>query len=141
MSCDAGVRLPGRGGCAREDQKGRIYGFAFCDRFVSQLESVSISSSSTTASSGKGRGTGPASGAVGSRSSFADGAACRLPCFITGEATHEACLLARDARMNVIAAGHYATETVGVRALMPLFRRRFGVKTRFIDVPTGMWFK
>lgn len=70
-------------------------------------------------------------------SMFADGVARRLPCFITGEVTHEACLLARDARMNVIVAGHYATETVGVRALMPLLQERFGVKTRFIDVPTG----
>jgi putative NIF3 family GTP cyclohydrolase 1 type 2 len=35
--------------------------------------------------------------------------------------------------MNTIAAGHYATETVGVKALMPLVREAFGVETVFID--------
>ena len=35
--------------------------------------------------------------------------------------------------MNLIVAGHYATETVGVQALMPLVRDTFGVDTVFVD--------
>jgi putative NIF3 family GTP cyclohydrolase 1 type 2 len=34
--------------------------------------------------------------------------------------------------MNLIVAGHYATETVGVKALMPLIRDAFGVDTVFV---------
>jgi putative NIF3 family GTP cyclohydrolase 1 type 2 len=34
--------------------------------------------------------------------------------------------------MNLIVAGHYATETVGVKALMPLVRDVFEVDTVFV---------
>ncbi|AAL81189.1 Nif3-like dinuclear metal center hexameric protein [Pyrococcus furiosus DSM 3638] len=58
--------------------------------------------------------------------------------FITGEFTHEDYRAAEDLRLSVIAAGHYATETLGVKALMPILREKFGVKTIFIDSPTGL---
>lgn len=61
----------------------------------------------------------------------------RLDCFITGEAPHHVYHEARDAHMNVVIAGHYATETVGVKALMPLLRETFGVRTAFLDVPAS----
>jgi dinuclear metal center YbgI/SA1388 family protein len=56
-----------------------------------------------------------------------------LDCFLVGDidlAVHNA---ARDYGMNVIVAGHYRTETAGVKALMPLVRETFGVKTIFIE--------
>ena len=56
----------------------------------------------------------------------------RLDCFITGEAPHHVYHEAKDRRQNVILAGHYETETVGVKALMPLLRKKFGVKTVFV---------
>jgi dinuclear metal center YbgI/SA1388 family protein len=56
-----------------------------------------------------------------------------LDCFFVGEADLAVYNAARDHGMNVIAAGHYATETVGVRALMKPLRERFGVRTLFID--------
>jgi dinuclear metal center YbgI/SA1388 family protein len=68
---------------------------------------------------------------------IADACRERLDCFITGEAPHHVFHEARDSRMNVIIAGHYATETVGVKALMPLLRETFGVKTVFLDVPAS----
>ncbi len=40
--------------------------------------------------------------------------------------------------MNLIVAGHYATETVGVRALMPLVRNAFGVETVFVADPKDL---
>ena len=57
--------------------------------------------------------------------------------FVTGETSHTAYHQAREWRMNVVFAGHYATETLGVRALGDHLADRFGVETVFIDVPTG----
>jgi dinuclear metal center YbgI/SA1388 family protein len=42
---------------------------------------------------------------------------------------------AREAAMHFIAAGHYATETFGVRRIGELVAERFGVEHRFIEVP------
>lgn len=61
----------------------------------------------------------------------------RIDCFITGEAPHHIYHEARELKRNLIIAGHYATETVGVKALMPLIRDRFGVKVTFLDVPAS----
>lgn len=55
---------------------------------------------------------------------------------ITGEASHPIYHAAREAGVNLVLAGHYATETWGVRSLMPLLEREFGVETRFVDFPT-----
>ncbi|MFH1830284.1 MAG: Nif3-like dinuclear metal center hexameric protein [Pseudomonadota bacterium] len=59
-----------------------------------------------------------------------------LDCFITGEAPHHTYHEAKELKMNMIIAGHYETETVGVKALMPLLRNNFAVSTVFIHVPT-----
>lgn len=56
---------------------------------------------------------------------------------ITGESSHASYHLARDAGINVMFAGHYATETVGIRALERHLRERFGVPGKFIPAPTG----
>ncbi len=61
----------------------------------------------------------------------------RLDCFVTGEAPHHIYHEARDLKKNVIIAGHYATETTGVKALMPLLKKKFGVRVAFIDVPAS----
>ncbi|RLF86069.1 Nif3-like dinuclear metal center hexameric protein [Thermococci archaeon] len=58
--------------------------------------------------------------------------------FITGEFLHDDYHTAKEGRLSVIAAGHYASETLGVKALMPILREKFGVKTVFIDNPTGL---
>jgi putative NIF3 family GTP cyclohydrolase 1 type 2 len=39
--------------------------------------------------------------------------------------------------MNVVFAGHYATETLGVQALGDHLAQTFGLETVFLDVPTG----
>jgi putative NIF3 family GTP cyclohydrolase 1 type 2 len=56
---------------------------------------------------------------------------------LTGETSHAAYHQAREARINVVFAGHYATETVGLKALARHLRRRFGVTGRFVSAPTG----
>jgi putative NIF3 family GTP cyclohydrolase 1 type 2 len=45
--------------------------------------------------------------------------------------------MARDARINVIYGGHYATETVGLKALARHLKKMFGITGRFIPAPTG----
>lgn len=57
--------------------------------------------------------------------------------YLTGEASHPIYHAAREAGMNVILGGHYATETLGVQALCPLLEEAFGVVTRFAAHPTG----
>ena len=42
---------------------------------------------------------------------------------------------AREAGIHFIAAGHYATETFGVRALGERLERELGVQHTFVDVP------
>jgi dinuclear metal center YbgI/SA1388 family protein len=57
---------------------------------------------------------------------------------VTGETSHAHYWAARDYGMNVIFAGHYATETVGVQALGRHLAERFGVEVKFFDFPTEM---
>jgi dinuclear metal center YbgI/SA1388 family protein len=57
--------------------------------------------------------------------------------YITGDAA-DIVEVVRDAKINVIFAGHYATETLGVKALAKVLEKKFKVKTVFIDVPTGL---
>ena len=56
-------------------------------------------------------------------------------CFLTGEPSEQAKWAADEAGIHYIAAGHYATEVFGVRALGDLVAERFGVEHAFIDVP------
>ena len=58
--------------------------------------------------------------------------------FITGEIEHEHYHEALENRINVIAGGHYQTETVGVSLLAEKMRKELGIETVFIDVPTGL---
>ncbi|HEX6385476.1 MAG TPA: Nif3-like dinuclear metal center hexameric protein [Anaerolineae bacterium] len=57
---------------------------------------------------------------------------------LTGETSHAHYWAAADHGMNVIYAGHYATETVGVQALGRHLTDKFGVETKFLDFPTAM---
>jgi len=58
--------------------------------------------------------------------------------FVTGEGPHWSFPLAEELGLNVLHAGHYATETFGVRALGKLLAENFGVKMGFVDFPTGL---
>jgi dinuclear metal center YbgI/SA1388 family protein len=57
---------------------------------------------------------------------------------LTGETSHANYWAAADWQMNVIYAGHYATETVGVKALGRHLADNFGLTVQFFDFPTGM---
>ena len=49
-------------------------------------------------------------------------------CFLTGEPREPVMAQAREAGIHFVAAGHYATEVFGVRALGELLAQRFGVE-------------
>ena len=51
--------------------------------------------------------------------------------YITGDAV-EIYQTAKDAQMNVIFAGHYATETLGIKALMQHVQQVFSIETEYI---------
>lgn len=60
-----------------------------------------------------------------------------LDALVTGESSHTAWHAAREHGVNLVFAGHYATETVGVRALGEKIAETFGIGTVFLDAPTG----
>ncbi|MEY2442814.1 MAG: hypothetical protein QOJ46_2240 [bacterium] len=54
--------------------------------------------------------------------------------FLTGEPAERVMGQAREDGIHFVAAGHYATETFGVRRLGELLAERFGVRHEFVDV-------
>jgi dinuclear metal center YbgI/SA1388 family protein len=58
-----------------------------------------------------------------------------LDAFMTGEPAEHVMATAREAGVHFLAAGHYATETFGVRRLGELLATRFGVEHVFVDIP------
>ncbi|HIQ00544.1 MAG TPA: Nif3-like dinuclear metal center hexameric protein [Anaerolineales bacterium] len=61
-----------------------------------------------------------------------------LDTFITGETSHSFFHQAAERGLNVLFAGHYATETLGVQALARHLEEKFGLETAFLNIPTGM---
>ena len=64
-----------------------------------------------------------------------EAAALGLDAFLTGEPREHVMADARELGMHFIAAGHYATETFGARALGDWLASRFGVEHIFVDLP------
>lgn len=58
--------------------------------------------------------------------------------YITGEVSHEDFHEIEESGINVIAGGHYNTETVGVQLVQKRLEEEKGISTVFIDIPTGM---
>ena len=54
---------------------------------------------------------------------------------LTGEPAERVMAEARELGLHVIAAGHYATETFGIRRLGDHLAERFGLRHVFLDVP------
>jgi len=82
------------------------------------------------------RRVGIITGSAGSMIRQAKDAA--LDTFITGEGQHWTFFDAEELGVNVLYAGHYATETVGLAALAEHVAERFQLPWSFIDHPTGL---
>jgi len=67
-----------------------------------------------------------------------DAAKAKLDCLIMGEAGLSDYHRLKDYKLSLILSGHYATETVGVRSLMPLLKEKFNIQTIFISNKTGV---
>jgi len=60
--------------------------------------------------------------------------AAGLDAFITGEPAERVMTYAQEHGITFVAAGHYATETHGVRALGELLAARFGIRHEFAEI-------
>ena len=65
-------------------------------------------------------------------------AAAGVDTFITGEGPHWTYALAEELGLNVFYAGHYATETFGVKALAGWLAHKYKIPWVFLDHPTGL---
>jgi len=75
---------------------------------------------------------------TGSGADWLDEAAdAGVDALITGEGKGKLYHEAKEAGISVFLAGHYATETFGVRSLMGL-AEEWGLETTFLDAPTGL---
>ncbi len=76
---------------------------------------------------------------TGAGASFVgDASAAGLHALVTGEGSHHHHFDAVDQGVHLLLAGHYATETFGVRALAGHLGERFGLEWEFLDLPTGL---
>ena len=81
---------------------------------------------------------GICTGAGADSRSLEEAARRGIDTLIVGEGPHHSAVQAREMGIVVLYAGHYATETLGVRALGAVLEREFGVTSTFIDVPSGL---
>ncbi|MGO8692746.1 MAG: Nif3-like dinuclear metal center hexameric protein [Rectinemataceae bacterium] len=58
--------------------------------------------------------------------------------YVTGEPSHSVYHAVVESGINFIAAGHYATEVWGVRAVAERLARDTGIRCTFVDLPTGL---
>lgn len=84
----------------------------------------------------KCRRVGVVTGGAGAE--LAQAAAEGVDTFITGEGPHWTFGQAEALGLNVLYAGHYATETFGVKALAAHLSQRFRLPWVFLDHPTGL---
>jgi dinuclear metal center YbgI/SA1388 family protein len=61
--------------------------------------------------------------------------AAGLDAFLTGEASEWVANVARESGIHYFAAGHYATEVLGIRRLGEYLAERLGLDVTFVDVP------
>jgi dinuclear metal center YbgI/SA1388 family protein len=68
-------------------------------------------------------------------SSLQEAIELQLDAFLTGEPKEHVMAQARENGIHFVAAGHYATETLGIRRLGELVATEFGVRHVFVDIP------
>ena len=84
------------------------------------------------------RAWGLCTGAGADSATLREAAEKGLDTIIVGEGPHHTAVEARELGIVVLYAGHYATETLGVRALGEAAAARFGLSSSFVDAPTGL---
>jgi len=74
----------------------------------------------------------------GAASNARDAIEAGVDLFVTGESSHSVYHDCLEAKLNMIAGGHYCTEVWGVQAVMRHCIAELGIDAEFIDVPTGL---
>ena len=74
----------------------------------------------------------------GAGSQVAEVSGLDVQAFVTGEGPHWSFVEAEERRLNVFYAGHYRTETFGVRKLGERISREFHLEASFIARPGGL---
>lgn len=77
-------------------------------------------------------------GAGASSDTLIEAQTLNIDTLIVGEGPHYTAVAADDMGLVVFYAGHYATETLGVRALAEHLTTTFGIPSTFIAAPTGL---
>ncbi|MEO6527123.1 MAG: Nif3-like dinuclear metal center hexameric protein [Gemmatimonadaceae bacterium] len=77
-------------------------------------------------------------GAGASSDTLREAAAAGVDTLIVGEGPHHTAVEAPEMGIAVLYAGHYATETFGVRALGEEVERTFGIPWSYVAAPTGL---
>jgi len=81
---------------------------------------------------------GICTGSGADSASLREASSLGLDTIIVGEGPHHTAIEAVELGIVVMYAGHYATETLGVRALGDAVAAQFGLSSTFIDVPSGL---
>jgi dinuclear metal center YbgI/SA1388 family protein len=105
-------------------------------RFVKTVDQALDTQSHSALFRREARNIGVVSG--GGWSAIHDAERLGIDTFLTGEPSHSAYCLAEELKINLVFAGHYATETLGVKAVQALLQRRFGIPSEFLHHPTGL---
>ena len=78
------------------------------------------------------------SGAGAGTDTLAEATALGIDTLIVGEGPHWTAVDAPERGLVIMYAGHYATETLGVRALGDQLAATFGLSHTFVAAPTGL---
>ena len=81
---------------------------------------------------------GICTGAGASAQTLSEASTAGIDTLIVGEGPHWTAIHAEEHDLAIIYAGHYATETLGVRALAQHLAEKYGIPWTFISAPTGL---
>lgn len=81
---------------------------------------------------------GICTGAGASAETLSEASSTGIDTLIVGEGPHWTAVHAEEHELAIIYAGHYATETLGVRALAQHLAERYELPWSFINAPTGL---
>lgn len=106
------------------------------DEFTAKIDKALGTRSTSVSFKKKVRNVGVVSG--GGWFAINEAEKYNIDTFLTGEPSHSAYTLAEEMKVNLVFAGHYATETLGVKAVGDMLKKKFGLTVEFIDHPTGL---
>ncbi len=81
---------------------------------------------------------GICTGAGASTETLKEAREMKIDTLIVGEGPHWTAVYAEENELTIIYAGHYATETLGIRALAEHLGAKFRIPSSFVSAPTGL---